>query len=173
MTSLRRAYGENVGFILKSALTPVKAFPKYNIVVQDAWAPIYTRSCNPFGCLPSDEVVRVSFGTWLEMSSDLGNGFLQIVLADGVTMGYIRTASVRPIGGTQATSAVRAGLIDFGLKLLGQYYLWGGRSAFSDDLWASNTQVTGVDCSGLVTILYVSLLIMSTLTSPCRSPPTT
>ena len=153
---------DTIGFILKSALTPVKAFPKYNIVVQDTWAPIYARSCNPFGCLPSDEVVRVSFGTWLEMSADLGNGFLQIVLADGVTMGYIRTASVRPIGGTQAASAVRAGLIDFGLKLLGQYYLWGGRSAFSDDLWTSNTQVTGVDCSGLVTVLYVSLL-----SSPC------
>jgi len=39
-------------------------------------------------------------------------------------------------------------------KMLGWYYLWGGRSSFSPDLWNSQTQITGVDCSGLVTLAY-------------------
>ena len=122
--------------------------------MQDAWAPIYRRDCNPFGCLPSDEVVRVSLGTWLESVADLGNGFIVVRLADGSTPGYIRASSVRALSPILPPSAVRTALVADGLKLLGQYYLWGGRSAFSDDLWTSNTQVTGVDCSGLVSILY-------------------
>jgi hypothetical protein len=41
--------------------------------------------------------------------------------------------------------------------LLGYVYFWGGRSAFSLPLFKIGHQLTGLDCSGLVSILYRSV----------------
>lgn len=107
------------GFILKSALIQVTSFPTYNIAVQDTWAPIYSRDCNPMACLPSDEILQVSFGTYLRMTADLGNGFVAVLLADGVHIGYMRIASIRLLS-PQPESVARGELIANGLKLLGE-----------------------------------------------------
>jgi len=40
-------------------------------------------------------------------------------------------------------------LLERGKRMLGWYYLWGGRSAFMSSLWHSKSQLTGADCSGL------------------------
>ncbi len=41
-------------------LTIVDEYPDFNLVVTDKWAPIYSRACNPFGCLPEDIFIQVS-----------------------------------------------------------------------------------------------------------------
>eukprot|EP01121_Diplochlamys_sp_Union-15-3_P012676 TRINITY_DN3832_c0_g1_i1.p1 TRINITY_DN3832_c0_g1~~TRINITY_DN3832_c0_g1_i1.p1 ORF type:complete len:354 (+),score=34.50 TRINITY_DN3832_c0_g1_i1:143-1204(+) len=150
-----------LGWIQSSHLTPVDNFPNYNIVVKQHYANVYKRNCYPFGCLPTDILVKVSLGTFFEGLVD-GNGFWKIILPPPYNIGYILSSSVGPIVYEKELFAavtnvkdddIRSGIIETGKTLLGVYYFWGGRSALSADLFTEE-QTTGTDCSGFVSLSY-------------------
>jgi len=130
-------------------------------VVTDLWSTIYKRSCQPVGCLPSDGLIQVSIGTFLTGLS-LVNQWWELILPDN-SRGYIEASVVgyTDITVNQPEIIVRYEIVNIASKLLGWYYTWGGRSAFNAQMWTDQTQLTGVDCSGLASISYktVGLLL--------------
>ncbi|KAH3764081.1 serine/threonine-protein kinase HT1 [Pelomyxa schiedti] len=117
------------------------------------YAPVYKRSCESFGCLPSDQLFIASMGTWLA-GRVLSNGWWKVMLPDG-TFGYIADSMVQVLD-HRTDDVVRAIVIAQAKKLLGSYYFWGGRSSFIGDYFSSNTVLTGVDCSGLAGLSFQS-----------------
>jgi len=151
------------GWVESSQLSPVGEFPNYNLVVKSHYATIYSRSCANLGCLPSDEVIKVSMGTMFEGVEE-DSGYWKITLPNK-PFGYILASAVRPVvyGDEKLSSYksrrmieqdIRSDIIETGKTLLGVYYFWGGRSAFSDTMYQDQTQLTGTDCSGFVSLSY-------------------
>jgi len=160
------------GFVELNQLAPIKqAPPSYNVVVSWNWVNIYAKPCTPMGCLPSDIITRVSIGTMFVVNGNQ-NGWLGVFVppradqAGQLRQGYIMASAcnsiqplfVPPLGlpapPTDSNDRLRLAITSTAQQLLGWFYLWGGRSAFNDALFDSKTQITGVDCSGLVSISY-------------------
>jgi len=98
-------------------------------------------------------MVSVSFGTWLEAVGSCELGWQQIKVANNAT-GWVQCNSVSPFASTQ--EELRAVLPERVGTILGFPYLWGGRSALSLPLLEKGLQLTGMDCSGLVSLFYRS-----------------
>lgn len=127
-------------------------FPSYSVVVP--WAKIFSRNCTLVGCLPKDLFIEVSFGTWLEPVGSSSLGWRQVLYFGGT--GYILESDIASFISSHNEHLVRRTLIERAPKILGYIYFWGGRSALSFSLYSQGTQLTGLDCSGLVSILYRS-----------------
>jgi hypothetical protein len=76
------------GYVLTSQLLMNTVYPAATLSVVTPYAPIFGRSCILNGCLSSDVVVTVSFGTWLAVVTD-DLGWCEVVLPNGKT-GFIR-----------------------------------------------------------------------------------
>ena len=71
---------------------------------------------------------------------------------------WVLGASTAPLAGpTPEEQQVRAALPSRAEGLLGFLYFWGGRSAFNGAMFEQGQQLTGLDCSGLTSLLYLSL----------------
>jgi cell wall-associated NlpC family hydrolase len=69
--------------------------------------------------------------------------------------GHIRSAEVADF--VVGEAAIRSTVVQRSHLLLGAIYSWGGRSAFSLNLFRDgDRQFTGLDCSGFASILYRS-----------------
>lgn len=121
-----------------------------NLVTKQPWVNMYitVKLGNMGGYL-----VPVSLGTKLH-GEKRKEGSWKISLPDGRT-GFMPDEYVREIPSTLTTDEIRAGILETGLKLIGNPYFWGGASAYrSEEL--PGTPKTGVDCSGLAYLLYRS-----------------
>lgn len=119
------------------------------------------------GYLPSALVVDVSFGTWLEAQGPEVAGWLPVALhtkycdtGSNQTTGWILAKHVAAFVPKENEDQVRSLLAERAYELLGFLYFWGGRSAFNFQLFNQGNQLTGLDCSGLASILYRSLGII-------------
>lgn len=121
------------GWVLKEQLVPVDSFPVNNFVVTDNWNVIYRE---PFA--DSDVVTQVCLGTSLHSLEKMGPWHI-LRLPDGSQ------------GAIHASTIIDPTLIDTALRMRSHPYLWGGRSFFNPLV---QNQVTGCDCSGLVSLVY-------------------
>jgi hypothetical protein len=146
------------GWIENKKLSKIQSKPNYNLAVKVISANIYKRSCYPIGCIPSDIYITISLGTYLE-GIHYQNGWWSVLLppnSNGLKYGYILESNVHWLPNVKQLplNELRKKMVETGNTMLGWYYLWGGRSSFLQYLWDSNKQVTGVDCSGLVSLIY-------------------
>jgi hypothetical protein len=140
------------GYVESASLVKVESFAKPDVAVTVPYAPVFSRACLLNGCLPDVLRFELSFGTWLSRTDD-SLGWSTVALADGTT-GYMRSSDLSPFVSDEAT--VRQLVVSRSALLLGSIYSWGGRSAFSVDLFRGGKQFTGLDCSGYSSILYRS-----------------
>lgn len=121
------------GWLLKEQLVPVDSFPANNFVVTDNWNVIYRE---PFS--DSEVVTQVCLGTSLHSLEKTGSWHL-LRLPDGSQ------------GAIHASTIADPSILDTALRMRSHPYLWGGRSFFNPSI---HTQLTGCDCSGLVSLAY-------------------
>ena len=121
------------GWVLKSQIQPLDSFPATSFTLSnDLWTPVFTEPS-----ISSNPIYHLSLGTRLPVC-DTQPGWTRLTLPDG------QTPWVASNSATELTP------ITLAKQLLGSPYRWGGRSAYlSNALFFS-----GVDCSGLVQLVY-------------------
>lgn len=136
------------GWVEKRTLQRVDDFPEYNLVVSVPWTNIYVSV--PIGSHPQGFLMPASLGTYLQGIEDRGERW-KVAMPDG-KIGYVMTSDIRLLE-KLSEDEVRKGIIESGNKLVGNPYYWGGASAYKDPAsWSG--PASGVDCSGLVYLLY-------------------
>ena len=138
------------GYILKSCLKPVHEFPHYNIVLQNLWTPLYscmdkTSSCKFLPLATRLEAQKISRDWWKVIVDKQACGYLQA--GDGI---YQLSSTI-----TEREDELREKIIKAAHLFLSPQtpYVWGGRSPLREGL---STQITGIDCSGLAQLSYLS-----------------
>lgn len=133
------------GWVRLSALAPRKRAAPPNAVVLAKWADVYQEAelLTP--------LVRLPMGSRLLAGHAHGIGWW-VRLADG-RRGWVDPDPTRPLRELARLSASekRAAILEAAESLLGDPYFWGGRSPHDP---ATGAGVTGVDCSGLVSLAY-------------------
>jgi len=142
------------GWILSSHIKYIFTFYNYTHSVISEHATIFKRVCYNQGCLPEEVEVRVSFGTWLSVD-EVKYGWAKVILPSR-QYGYIRSSDIAAFVPKTDEKVIRDFVAQRALRLLGYLYSWGGRSAFDLDIFETGKQFLGVDCSGLVSLLYKS-----------------
>ena len=131
------------GWVKKEHLAFVKGFPQENLVVVVHTAPL------------KDDAGRVlheiPFGAKL-VGARQGKAEWTVTLYDG-KKAYIAPECVRELTTHDDSYVMRQEIVLRSAEFLGDPYVWGGRSAYNPSL----PMVSGVDCSGLVNLLYRSI----------------
>ncbi|MDD5634821.1 MAG: NlpC/P60 family protein [Candidatus Omnitrophica bacterium] len=131
------------GWVRKTSVTFLPRIPKYNSVVSKKTAKIYYAPGRP-----EKGFLTVSIGTRLKTTGEDGEHY-KVDLADGKTAWILKTDL---IGIEKVTKEeLRKNIISTAKLFLGVPYLWGGRSMLMPE---PGPAVTGVDCSGLVSLVY-------------------
>lgn len=138
------------GYILKSSLMPVTEFPKYNIILQNLWTPLFSEMD-----VESFVLKDLALGTRLE-ARKVNDGWWAVIV-DKKNVGYLQannaiyaiTEIVR-----EAESFLRAQIVKSARLFVesGTAYVWGGRSPLNSKF----DQITGIDCSGLTNLCYLA-----------------
>jgi cell wall-associated NlpC family hydrolase len=137
-----------IDWIERKNIVPVDNFPNYNLVVTEPWTNLYVSV--PIGKKNlQGYLVPVSLGTYLEGVEKTEESW-KVKLPDG----KIATAIAKDVSLLKKKSfdEIRQGVLEKAMLLLGSPYYWGGASAYRGDEWFGPH--TGVDCSGLVYLLY-------------------
>jgi len=166
------------GWVEMNALVKTADFPLFNLVVSCHWCSIFKRPCVPFGCLSQDIALKVSMGTYLVGVEENPMGWWKLLLPDqssawisssdiseiqfnpkSITgdISSIESSSNFPFRRRELSYNFRAELLSIASSLSGWYYFWGGRSIFNAEMFDRRTMMTGVDCSGLVSLTYKSM----------------
>jgi len=160
MTSIDDKWTPYPGWVLSSQITP--AAPQENdsvvqdFIVEANWVPIYSRPCNLVGCVTEDQVTIVPMGTFFKGTVNEFNDWVTVTQPFTQDPAYIIRSAVHSLDEVLALpeSQIRSNIINTGKRLLGVYYFWGGRSPFNSDMWSSQSQLTGMDCSGITNLCY-------------------
>lgn len=133
------------GWVIADLLHPVRQAPATNAVIAVPWATIWE---NPHAATSR---LRLPMGTkaWVTPSA---SELLAIRLVDGAT-GWVSRGSVM-LSAEMARwpeSVRRERIVRLAEQFLGEPYLWGGRSPHAG---LADPPATGVDCSGLVNLVY-------------------
>jgi hypothetical protein len=134
------------GWILKKHVHPIDHFIDKPIVIIKPNSHVYEQPNNE-----SHSFAYLPFGCFV-LGEKLNHEYWQIHLIDG-TRGYIQCNNAKIIK-PRLTSIhqLRRKLIKFIELFEGYPYIWGGKSFYT----YSPDKITGVDCSGLVHLLYRS-----------------
>ena len=138
------------GFMLKACLKVVSEFPRYNIVLQNLWTPLY----------PSmDQSIASNYlalGTRLE-AQKVNPDWWQVII-DNKVCGYLKAGDglyefTQTI--TESEDELRERIVHAAHLLVSPQtpYVWGGRSPLRENL---TSQITGIDCSGLSSLSYLA-----------------
>lgn len=138
------------GYILKSSLMRVIEFPKYNIILQNLWTPLYSEM-NVKSLVLKD----LALGTRLE-ARKVNDEWWEVIVNKKIT-GYLQSSDtiyaatevVRESESFLRDKIVRAARSFVGN---GTAYVWGGISPLNPRL----DEITGVDCSGLTNLCYLA-----------------
>lgn len=148
-----------MGWISENDVLDVDKAVPYSLIVTAPSAIIYSKNCKTFGCLPQDIHMRASLGTYFQ-SIDFSNGWWTVNIpqknSTSNLQGYVVETQVTTLHKLKSLSSsdLRYQIVETAKLLLGRYYLWGGRSSFLENLWITNEHVTGVDCSGLISLSF-------------------
>ncbi len=132
------------GWVKKEHLTKVKNFPKENLIIKLPWVPIYYEKIDA-----AKPQLFLNLGTRL-VGIRSSEDFWEVSLGSH-KRGFVREKDLLMIGNETTPCLNREEIILTGKKLLGDPYLWGGRSSYTKKF---TSIVTGYDCSGFVNILY-------------------
>ncbi|MCE5317160.1 MAG: C40 family peptidase [Parachlamydia sp.] len=127
------------GWVQKAQLIEVPEWPVCNLVVRAPWADLYQGN---------KLLYSLSMGTKLEGIAQRGDTW-RVRLPDGQEA-TIGSKSVQRLNHPDL-EAVRQDILSLSAQFSDCPYVWGGRSAHRAD-WPHT--LTGVDCSGLVSLLY-------------------
>ena len=135
------------GWVRMEFIRPCRTEDGAGGIVKTRTAPVFAD--------PSEESVtlfELSVGTRItaDDTSVKSRMYCAITLADG-TNGWVEVERLRMAGFRQAEDQDRESMLATALLFLGTPYLWGGRSMYMPAL---RTATTGVDCSGLVNLVY-------------------
>jgi hypothetical protein len=138
-------------FILRSSLRPVTEFPKYNVVLQKLWTPLFSDTN-----IKSSQVSELPLGTRLE-TKKINDNWLAVVI-DGKIEGYLENnnkiyALTEQVFESEETLRDNIVKMAYLLKASGSSYVWGGRSPFNPNF---SNQITGVDCSGMFSLIMLA-----------------
>jgi hypothetical protein len=159
------------GWIRKGNVTAVNVPMAYNAVVKSKTAPALNGRSEK-----SDVLLTVSIGTRFTVRKTSDKEYYSVVLADN-KRGYIKKDNVAGVEKYSNESILRKAIVSTGRLFIGAPYLWGGKSMFMAELSeerqkavdkrqrAGNLIVsirnsksyavnTGVDCSGLTSLIY-------------------
>jgi hypothetical protein len=151
------------GFILASHLMPVSEFPRYNIVLQNLWTPLFTGT-NFYGTSSGASIINVGFkslpiGTRLQ-ATKLDNHLWEVII-DNNPVGYLKVEhendgiyEISPNIDKSQTDYFRTKITEIAQQISNQKtpYVFGGMSP----TYIMLNQITGVDCSGLVRLCYLA-----------------
>jgi hypothetical protein len=134
-------WGGYSGWALREQLFEVEQFEN-NLIVSRGWANLYEKpSAN------STNLLTVPLGSCLQgVNCELN--WWKIWLPRG-HVGFIAAESVRRMASLSEIE-IREGIVTVAKTFLKSPYLWGGRSSYKPGA----SILTGVDCSGLVNLLY-------------------
>ncbi len=145
------------GWVAAGTVVPVRTVPECNFTVRAPVAPIFadpSKNRRP--------LALISMGTRFASTGDTAEGgkLLEVRLARGGAA-WIERAQVERRGLREEEESLRQGLVAAATKFVGSPYLWGGRSMYmpeaslgSRSSLLSPPVVTGVDCSGLVSLVF-------------------
>lgn len=136
------------GWVKKESARFVEKYPEYTCIVKDAVARILKH--------PSTEaktLLIVSIGTHLRTSGTPENGYESVDLDHGET-GWVATSAIEKNNRIPDTVTLKQNIINTAGLFLDVPYLWGGRSMYMPELSTSSGVATGVDCSGLVNLVF-------------------
>jgi len=134
------------GWIRKDQTTPVSTFPTVNVGVKKAWSPIFKPARNP-----SKKLFSVSLGTTFHATLlPSHNDYLMVDLA-GNKKGMIKKSDVYIHNETKQIDALQQTVVEYAKEFLNAPYCFGGRCAYDE---TSKEQVTSVDCSSLINLVY-------------------
>jgi hypothetical protein len=137
---------DSVGWIKESQATPVKEFPRYNLVTREALSPLFIKDKHNQKKLFSN----ISCGTQL-LGTRYEKSYWHVKLPNG-KIGYIKDKNVYDIASWQKrkNSLLRKSLLHVAHQFLDAPYFWGGRSSFNK----KTKQLTSSDCSGLTNLCH-------------------
>lgn len=127
------------GWVQKAQLIEVSDWPVCNLVVRAPWADLFQGN---------KLLYSLSMGTKLEGIAQRGDTW-RVRLPDGQEA-TIGSKSVQRLQRSDL-DAVRQDILNLSAQFCDCPYVWGGRSAHRSD-WPHT--LTGVDCSGFVSLLY-------------------
>lgn len=160
------------GWVKKESVRFVEKYPEYTCVVRDAVARI---SEHP--SMETKTLLIVSIGTRLRVFGMPENGYEPVYLDHGET-GWIAASAIEKNGRIPDTVTLKENIINTAGLFLDVPYLWGGRSMYmpellegkresgerraeskkfrslNSELQTSQGIATGVDCSGLVNLVF-------------------
>lgn len=129
------------GWVRSDQVRDMAQFPPYNLIVSVPSIKVYEE---PQGQI----LLELSMGSQLQGLQELEETW-SVRLLDG-QMGFVSKKGVLPLK-NHPEDTLRTEILKTGIHLLGNPYLWGGRSGFLPQL--SGT-LTSCDCSGLVSLIY-------------------
>lgn len=139
-----------LGYVLKTSLTEVSRFPKYNIVLQNTWTPIFSNMNDE-----KSKIMDLPIGTKLE-AEKVNDAWLKVIV-DGKIFGYIKTDGIYVLldNVEESEEILREQLVKIAkiFHELNNPYVWGGRSPLNKDF---NAYITGTDCSSLMQLIYLA-----------------
>lgn len=139
------------GYVQKNQVIPVDYFPKYTIVLQDLWTPIYQIKKNL-----AQPIISCAMGTMLE-AKKIDDNWWQVYFC-GQEYGFIpATAAIYELSDqvTETEQELRNTIVNLAKKFIGCSYVLGGRTPTKKP--QDNLQITGIDCSDLINILFKSV----------------
>lgn len=131
------------GWIRKTTVFPIGKIPDYNAVVHVQKADVLIAPQ-----INSTRILLVPMGTRFSIIGE-DSGFYKVSVSGG-SPGWIKKEALR-LKQEKQTVSVRQDIIATAESFLGAPYLWGARSVNIGEL---NGVTTGVDCSGLVSLVY-------------------
>lgn len=141
----RRRWQGYPGWVLGDLLHPVRQPPPTNAFISVTWAKVWE---NPRA---TTSHLRLPMGTkaWVTPSA---NELWAIRLLSGAT-GWVSRGAVTLFADMTPwpESVRRERILRLAEQFLGDPYVWGGRSPYAGE---SSPTATGVDCSGLVNLVY-------------------
>ena len=138
--------------IEKNKVTLVENFPKYNLVTQSLWTPVFSSPDQ------QAQILNLSLGSMLE-GTRINNNFWQINLPNN-RIGFVSVNDIYEFSkhDLDREFILRNHVVSVAKKLVNSFYIWGGRSAAFFDQTGRHVkldnQITGVDCSGLVNLAF-------------------
>ncbi|MBI3009588.1 MAG: C40 family peptidase [Candidatus Omnitrophica bacterium] len=137
------------GWVPEESLVPWQAVWPANIVVTQKWAPTWQ---DPYLLVPSSW--KFPMGAFL-FATNMSDERWKIELSDGTVLWMLphHARTFQAFSGMPAEEK-RNCVLRAAELLVGDAYFWGGRSPKAEPV---DSQVTGVDCSGLVNIVFRSI----------------
>ncbi|MFH1644641.1 MAG: NlpC/P60 family protein [bacterium] len=136
------------GFIEKNQAIEVEEFPKFNLVTQVLWTNIFEQPD-----INSNKTLSICIGTKFE-GEKVNENWWKIKLPENKN-GYIQANDIYEITNKiqETEDELRNNITLSAMLFLNCPYVFGGRSPYKKDL---NNQITGVDCSDFINLVFRS-----------------